>query len=206
MIPAAFVSYGIAAQLSACVRQWNRDIDHAVLKSAFHSELDNYIQYVPVAAVFGLDVCGVKAKHGAIDRLFITASACLLSTATVQTVKHTVRVWRPDGSAPNSFPSGHTAMAFVGAHILFKEYRDISPWIGTAGYAVATATGVMRILNRRHWLSDVVAGAGVGILCVEVSELLLPVFHRVTGLSAPPLAVAPMVGSRYFGIGLAYTF
>jgi len=97
-------------------------------------------------------------------------------------------------------------MAFVGAHILFKEYRDVSPWIGAAGYAVATATGVMRILNRRHWLSDVVAGAGVGILCVEASELLLPVFHRVTGLNAPPLAVAPMVGRRYFGIGLAYTF
>jgi membrane-associated phospholipid phosphatase len=62
------------------------------------------------------------------------------------------------------------------------------------------------MLNRRHWLSDVVAGAGVGILCVEVGYLLLPVFHRITGLNDMPLAVAPMVGSRSFGIGLAYTF
>ena len=39
-----------------------------------------------------------------------------------------------------------------------------SPWYAVGGYAVATFTGVMRVLNNRHWISDVLSGAGIGIL------------------------------------------
>ena len=169
---------------------------------------DDYIQYVPAVAVYGLDFAGVKAKHNLRDRTFLMASSYLLSTVTVQTLKRTTHVKRPDESDRFSFPSGHTATAFVGAHLLFKEYKDISPWIGVAGYAVASGTGVLRIINRKHWVSDVVAGAGFGILSVEVSYLLLPLFHQVIGINETQtsLAVSPVIGQSYYGIGLAYTF
>jgi membrane-associated phospholipid phosphatase len=170
--------------------------------------VDDYLQFVPAAAVYGLDFAGVKARHNFRDRTLVMASAHLLMGATVYAVKHTSDVMRPDGSAANSFPSGHTAVAFTGAHILFREYYDVSPWIGVAGYAAGAATGIMRILNRRHWLSDVVAGAGTGIVCAEAGYLLLPLMRRIAfgGDEAPGVAIVPVVGGGTYGLGFACMF
>ena len=71
---------------------------------------------------------------------------------------------RPDCSAKNSFPSGHTFTAFVGAEIIRREYGKEHPWIAVAAYGVATVVGIMRVYNNRHWAGDVLAGAGLGIL------------------------------------------
>ena len=67
------------------------------------------------------------------------------------------------------YPSGHTATAFTGATLLAHEYGHRSVWIPIAGYTVATATGVMRVLNNRHHVSDVIVGAAVGILAAELA-------------------------------------
>jgi membrane-associated phospholipid phosphatase len=50
------------------------------------------------------------------------------------------------------------------AEFMHQEYKDQSVWYSIAGYTAATATGVLRMYNVRHWFSDVVAGAGIGIL------------------------------------------
>ena len=85
---------------------------------------------------------------------------------------------RPDGRGLNSFPSGHTFTAFVGAEMLRLEYGQEYPAIAVAGYAVATLTGALRIYNNRHWASDVLAGASVGILSVQLSELINRCFYK----------------------------
>ena len=82
-------------------------------------------------------------------------------SASVFALKNITKVERPDGSSNNSFPSGHTATAFAGAECMYREYKDQSIWYGIEGYAVATATGLFRMYNDRHWLTDVVAGAGI---------------------------------------------
>ena len=97
---------------------------------------------------------------------------------TVNVTKNLTKVERPDGSARNSFPSGHTATAFMGAELLRREYWNVSPWIGIAGYAVAAGTGFFRIYNNRHWLTDVLAGAGVGILSVQAAYWLYPAISK----------------------------
>jgi membrane-associated phospholipid phosphatase len=43
-----------------------------------------------------------------------------------------------------------------------------------AGYAVAVGSGVLRMYNNKHWLNDVVAGAGVGILSTRLAYWLYP--------------------------------
>lgn len=93
---------------------------------------------------------------------------------TVTALKSATHQLRPDGSADNSFPSGHTANAFFGATILAKEYADKSILIAIGGYSVAAATGAMRILNNRHWASDVLVGAGIGIISGEVAYIVYP--------------------------------
>ena len=94
--------------------------------------------------------------------------------ATVNILKKTTYEMRPDGSSSNSFPSGHTATAFMGAEFLYQEYKNTSIWYGVTGYAIATGTGFFRMYNDRHWLNDIAAGAGIGILSTKIAYWLHP--------------------------------
>jgi membrane-associated phospholipid phosphatase len=134
----------------------------------FHSSLDNYMQYAPLAAVFGLKAGGVKSRSDFVNQIVITAKAELLMTVIVRGMKRTIPSERPSGSGMNSMPSGHTAQAFVSATILDMEYRNTSPWISVGGYAVATTTAIYRMANNRHWISDVLIGAGIGIFSTKI--------------------------------------
>jgi membrane-associated phospholipid phosphatase len=72
------------------------------------------------------------------------------------------------GEAYESFPSGHTALAFCGATsfaVLAFELsgdRPETPWLVAGGYAVAAATGALRVAAGKHFVSDVVVGALLG--------------------------------------------
>ncbi len=103
--------------------------------------------------------------------------------ATVNTLTQTTNVERPDGSNRHSFPSGHTATAFMTATMLNKEYGHKSPWIGIGAYSVATATGLMRMANNKHWLSDVLTGAGIGILSTELGYYLADLIFKERGIN-----------------------
>ena len=137
---------------------------------------DEYLQYVPTAVHLGLGfIPGVKAKHNFRDRLLASATAHLLMAGITNTVKYTVKENRPDSSKRNSFFSGHTATAFTGAELMRIEYG----WgYGSAAYAVATSVAFLRVYNKRHWVGDVLAGAGTGILCANAGYWMLPVWKR----------------------------
>nr|WP_320058246.1 phosphatase PAP2 family protein [uncultured Bacteroides sp.] len=209
IIPAALVSYGVGVHMNKSLREVDLSTNHEVGEHLSQPiPYDDYMQFAPAVAVYGLDFMGIKAKHNLRDRTMIMATSYLIMGAAVQVMKSTTHVARPDGSNMKSFPSGHTATAFVGAHILFKEYKDSSPWIGVSGYAVALATGTMRVLNKKHWVSDVAAGAGVGILSAELGYALLPVWHHVFGIKdkTKSLVILPAVSSESLGVGLVYNF
>ena len=141
----------------------------------FQNGLDNYIQYSPFILTLALKTAGVENRNQW-GRLFVsTAFSYATMAALINIAKYTIKEQRPDGTSRNSFPSGHTATAFASATILHKEYGlTRSLWYSAAGYAVATATGVMRVMNNRHWASDVIAGAGLGILCTSLMYWLAP--------------------------------
>ncbi len=135
----------------------------------FEAKFDDYLQYAPWAAHFAMGACGVKGvSKNRWQVLTADAMAAVMMAATVKGLKICVNRTRPNGEE-ESFPSGHTAKAFMGATLLAHEYGSRSIWIPIAGYTAATATGVMRVLNNRHYLSDVVVGAAVGILTAELA-------------------------------------
>ncbi len=134
----------------------------------YNSHIDDYFQYLPIAAVYGLNIGGVKGKNPIGEETFLLLKSELVMSAVVYTLKNTTHVPRPDNSTYNSFPSGHTAQAFVAATFLHKEYGHRSIWYSIGGYATATTVGVMRVMGNRHWLSDVLVGAGIGILSTEL--------------------------------------
>ena len=133
--------------------------------------IDDYAQYLPMSVPVVLNLCGLKGRHS-LDRLILLeGGSYLFGSGWLNAFKYKLAVLCPDGSTYNSFPSGHTFTAFVGAEIIRREYGREYPWIAVAGYATATLIGAMRIYNNRHWLGDVAAGAGLGILSVSLVSL-----------------------------------
>ena len=152
--------------------------------------IDNYLQFVPYAAVEGLSLLGVPSRHSGWPLLFRTGSSLAMVTLTTHTLKHIIGEKRPDSGARNSFPSGHTSFAFGGAELLRLEYGETSPLIPVAGYTVAVTTGFMRIYNDRHWLGDVFAGAAIGLLCADFAYWLN---DKLEPLLAPKKKTPPLI-------------
>ena len=149
----------------------------------FHRTLDNYTQIAPAAVMVGMKAAGVESRSSWGRMLLSDAFSVALMAGTVQGLKNTTNVMRPDGSDNHSFPSGHTATAFMTATMLNKEYGYKSPWIGVGAYSVATATGLMRMANNKHWLSDVLVGAGIGIMATEFGYWLADLIYKDKGLN-----------------------
>jgi len=176
------------------------------LLSDFKTSIDDYTQYFGPAMTLGLKLAGVEGRSDWPRMLSSAGMSYVIMAALVNGIKYTAKEMRPDGSTANSWPSGHTATSFVGATLLHKEYGlTRSPWYSVAGYGVATATGVMRVLNNRHWISDVMSGAGIGILSGELGYAICDLLFKGKGLLRNDLEVDyenPSFFSISMGVGL----
>lgn len=150
---------------------------------SFRHDYDDWLQYAPAGAMVALKACGVRGRSSWGRMLVSDAFSAGLMAIGVNSLKYSCRVMRPDGSSRNSFPSGHTATAFMAATMLHKEYGHRSPWYSIGGYTVATITGVTRQLNNRHWMSDIMVGAGIGILATELGYFLADLIFKEKGLN-----------------------
>lgn len=148
----------------------------------YHRPFENYMQFAPAAVMFGMKALGVESRSSWSRMLTSDAFSAVIMAGVVNSLKHSTHVMRPDGTDNRSFPSGHTATAFMTATMLTKEYGHLSPWIGVGAYGVASASGVMRMVNNKHWLSDVLTGAGIGILSTEVGYYLSGLLFKDKGL------------------------
>lgn len=137
----------------------------------YRNHVDDYLQYAPIAAVYGLNVFGIKGKNNFGNRTALLIKSELLVGVLTYSLKKITAVPRPDTGEPTSFPSGHTAQAFAAATFMAKEYGHKSIWYSIGAYTVATGIGTMRVMNNRHWISDVLVGAGVGILSTNLVYL-----------------------------------
>jgi len=137
----------------------------------FRTHADDYLQFAPVVAVYGLNALGIKGEHDFANRTVLLIKSELIMAALVLPLKKLTAFPRPDTGAPTSFPSGHTAQAFAAATFLHKEYGKEHPLYSILGYTTATGIGVLRVLNNRHWMSDVLVGAGIGILSTNLAYL-----------------------------------
>ena len=191
------------------VKAYKNDLGstNTYFKPHFKTPLDNYSQYSPLALTFALKALGVKSESDWKRLTVNSAISYMTVTALVKGVKYTSKEMRPDNSTRSSFPSGHTAIAFAGATILHKEYGNLSPWYSIGGYTLATFTGISRIINNRHWASDVIVGAGAGIVSTDIGYFLGDlIFKRKGKVSTtdkkPDISRRPSFLSLTIGSGL----
>ncbi len=185
--PGILILYGFASLEMEGLKNINLEIKEEIQEdnSNFKTTIDNWLQFAPAACTFVLDAVGVKGKHNLKDKAIIYGMGLVIMAGTVYAVKTITHQLRPDESKNNSFPSGHTANAFMGAEFMNQEYGFRSPWYAYGGYAVATSTGVLRMYNNKHWFADVVMGAGMGILSTKLSYWIFSKIERNKNRNSP---------------------
>ena len=210
IIPSLLIGYGVIGIESDQLKLFNTQIKEEVNENIDRKiTIDDFTQYLPATSVYGLNAFGVKGKHNFKDRTIILGTSYIIMSASVLSLKSITKVERPDGSAFNSFPSGHTATAFAGAEFLWQEYKDVSILYGISGYIIATGTGAFRIYNDRHWLTDVLAGAGIGILSTKIAYWINPWIQEKIFKSKEKnsiSAIAPFYNGKQLGIGFIRSF
>lgn len=130
------------------------------------------MEYAPLVLPWAVKACGGATRSGWGRMAVSQGAGLLLMAGGTYLTKHVVDERRPDGSDTHSFPSGHSAWAFMGATMATRELGWRSPWYSVGAYAVASAVGMERVVSRRHYPVDVVAGAGIGILSTQIGYLI----------------------------------
>lgn len=136
----------------------------------FQSNLDDFLAIAPIGAVFTIDAFK-ESKNGVGDQIALLLKSELIMSAIVFPMKSLSQETRPDGSNNQSFPSGHTAQAFVAATFMHKEFGHRNVWYSIGAYTAASTVGIYRVLNNKHFVNDVLVGAGIGVLSTNLAYL-----------------------------------
>ena len=188
ILPGALIAVGASSLFFSPMKDLDKSIQKGMidLRGNHHRiKLDEYLRYVPTAITATFLIkdffsdSPTSGINGLINPVLSTATATATMYILTQGLKHTIKRTRPDGSDIHSFPSGHTASVFMSAESVRISYGK---WCGLVAYSAATATAFLRLYNNRHWLSDVIAGAGIGILSARVGEWLVPFERKILGL------------------------
>ncbi|EPP21635.1 phosphatase PAP2 family protein [Vibrio parahaemolyticus] len=154
-----------------------------------HAENENLTKFGDIAQI------GVPLTAGAIalwkgdgEGLFQLAEGALYTAAATHALKWAVDAERPDGSANNSFPSGHTSAAAQGAAFLQMRYG----WeYGLPAYAVTAVVGYSRVQADKHYWRDVAAGA---VIATGVQYAVTKMGYSMTNIALAPYVNGDEVG------------
>ncbi|WP_428223992.1 phosphatase PAP2 family protein [Flavobacterium sp.] len=201
IIPTTCIAAGLVLRNPA----WRADLlqlKDNTFGADFHTRIDDYLQFVPISETLLGNSLGFQSKHGYAQMVTNELVSNLMIGGIVYGLKNTIKDVRPDGSAANSFPSGHTATAFNNAMIHYLEYKDSNKWFASSGFVFAVATGVLRVANTRHWPGDVAAGAGIGMATALVVHYWSPLqwdakkqHKRISSITYP------IINDKIYGIG-----
>ena len=171
VVPVALIGYGISTiNGHGFYSSYQAREEIGEHMGGFRTHADDFLQFWPYLELGAAALVGARTRDDRLNTLLLIGKAEAIMLTSVYALKYATNIERPNG-APHAFPSGHTAQAFVAATIVNLELRDQSPWYGVGAYAVATGVGALRMLNNKHWESDVVAGAGIGILSAQLASL-----------------------------------
>lgn len=204
IVPASLIGVGLLLNNSDFERNLQSDLRDGV-GNGYEFHIDDYILFVPIVQMYGADAFGMKAKNHWFDQTKYLIISNVVSTGISELLKATISKTRPDGTDTNSFPSGHSTIAFTNAAVLQNEFQDTSPVYAYSGYAFAATTGVFRMLNNRHYLSDVIVGAGIGIFVTQLVYHFEPLKNFNPFKKSKDISFFPQYKEKTYGFYFKYT-
>lgn len=207
ILPGTAVAYGFLTMNSNALKDLDQEAKHTFYSEHPHRPIvvDDYLQFAPGGAALLLSAAGLKGRNRIANQAGVYLLSNLILNSTAQTVKRIAGVTRPDGTS-NSFPSGHAAEAFASAELMRCEYGKQSVWYTISGYTVAAFVATARMYDNRHWLSDVVAGAGLGVISTQAAYWLYPKITRALSGERNGTFVYPYYVKGQAGVGLSAAF
>ena len=203
ILPTSLIATGLILKIPSIEKDIHTETQKLFGKN-FEFTADDYCQYAPIAQLFLGNTLGFESQNG-YKQMFVNGFISnAIVTATVLFTKNQLNDFRPDGTANNSFPSGHTTAAFNNATLLFLEYKDSNIWYASSGYLFATATGILRMANNRHWAGDVVTGAGLGIGIATAVYYWNPFNFPKKQSKSTSFLGYPILNQNTYGLGMIY--
>ncbi|MFL9830348.1 phosphatase PAP2 family protein [Flavobacterium sp. ST-87] len=201
LIPTALMGSGVLLFKT----QLNKDLQkesQSFFGSDFRTGADNFTVFVPLVQMYTGKLLGFKPKNTVMHQTIDVVTADAISYIVVTAIKNSVKAHRPDSSNQLSFPSGHTAIAFTHAALLYQEYKDADFWYASSGFVFATATGILRVANNKHYTSDILTGAGIGLASGIIVSYYNPLQKIYFGKKNEASAfIYPQIGSQ-IGLGI----
>lgn len=201
LLPVGLIISGVAINNSSLEKKLKHSIRNK-LGEDYYFGIDDYTQYAPIATLAIANLAGIEAKNHWFDQAKYLVISNVVVSAITHGLKRTINKTRPNGEA-YAFPSGHTSFAFTNAMVLYKEYQLTNGVIAYSGFAFAGTTAAFRIINNKHWLSDVLAGAGIAIFVTELVYQLEPFKNFNPFLHQNTFSLLPQFGpNQQYGLSL----
>lgn len=207
IIPAVLMTSGLVFR-DVDLKRRTYEFHQNALGNRYQFKQDDFLQYLPVLLDVSGEKLGFQARHGFMQRGTNQLVSLSISGIIGRVIKMGFNDKRPELYGLRSFPSGHTNTAFNSATLLFLEYKDDNIWFASSGFVIATATGFFRVTNEKHWVADVLFGAGLGMSTAFVVHYWSPdiykfvkkhFFKKSDDISLLPY---PVISRNNFGIGL----
>lgn len=206
ILPTTLIISGALISEKAIEVDLQKDIRNGIGKNVSNN-LDDYLRYAPMAELAIANMIGLESKNHWFDQLKNLLIIDAASLLIVRSLKGIIERPRPNNMyIYNSFPSGHTTLAFSNAALLHYEYIDYHPVFAYSGYVFATATGALRVLNDRHYLGDVLAGAGIGLLITHLVYHFEPLKNWNPFLEKKQLMITPIINNEAFQLSVQWRF
>ena len=219
IVPGILIGYGLTTLGNhGLYSSRQARVDLLRLTAGKGSSIDNYMVVSPYVEFGALLLLKVNCKNDVINTALLIAKTEVIMNVIVQVTKYTVREERPysyglaqkgvsladrqkDPQAFVSMPSSHTANAFAAATIVYREFRYRSPWYGIGAFTLATSVAAFRMINDQHWESDVLVGAGIGMLSANV--VYATHLHR---WGRKEVCMVPVTDGLYKGLTMSCVF
>jgi len=200
----AFIVVGSSISGSALEQNLKINLRNAV-GNDFEFEIENQLQYAPIVELYVADMLGIKARNHWFDQTKYLLLANASTSAITHLLKSLINKERPNGSS-YSFPSGHTSFSFTNASVLRKEFQTTAPWFSYSGYLFSTTTGTMRMVNNKHWFSDVLVGAGIAMLVTELVYYYEPFKNFNPFKKTNNISLIPQIQQDTYSLYFNYQF
>ncbi len=194
--PTVLIGSGFLLNESTLNKNLQKDAQK-IFGSDFQTQIDNVIPFIPIAQIYGATFLGYVPKSDWQNQTFNIFVSNVITYTIVESMKHSFKEIRPDSSDNFSFPSDHTALAFTNASSLYYEYKDTNIWYASSGFLFATATGILRIANNKHYLSDVLTGSGIGIGVGLIVSYWSPFSSLTFGKNKTHALLYPQIGNHF---------